>query len=101
MTSTCRAFLNARHVDHIVALVQLGWRVTPMLTRPHGADVALGEANAHALAGAHQDFVVSVGQRHVDQLVLLRQHDGNQAVLAQVLELGHRRFLDHAALWSP
>ena len=90
-----RALFIDRQADDLVALGQVH-RLDAHAHAAHGADVALAKADGHAALGRQQDLLLAVGQLHAHQLVVLAQHDGDQAGAAQVLELRQRRLLDQA-----
>ena len=56
------------------------------------------EPDTHAVLGDQENVLLVVRCLDLDQLVVLPQHNGLQAVLAHVLVLAHGRFLHHAAL---
>ena len=90
------SFLNAGHVDDVVALLQADG-LHAMLTRPQVRICSSLKRMAHAVAGTHEDLVVPAGEGHVHQLVPLLEDNGDEAVFAQVLELGHGGLFNHAA----
>ena len=62
----------------------------------HGPGAGLGKVDGHAVVGGHDQLVIAAGQVAPGQRVALVQADGDQARLADVLELAKRRALDQA-----
>ena len=54
------------------------------------------EAGAHALRGDEADLLVAVREHAFHEIVALVELDGDDAVLAVVLELFERRLFDRA-----
>ena len=64
----------------------------------HGTHVRLVKEDGLAVGGHQDDLVTSAHAPHVDQLVARLEVDGNEAVAAGAVVLGHGRLLHHAAL---
>src|SRR5215470_2164277 len=81
--------------DHVIVVAQRDAAHAAGLA-PHVTHLLLVEADGHALVRGQEDLLRAVGQLHGHQLVALVDAHGDDAVRADVGELGELRLLDHA-----
>ena len=95
-TSSCASLLTNGCADHIIAF--LG--ANPPDANGVATLVAhflLIEANAHPVMGYEHDFILAGRQSAIDQAVAVLDLDGDDATLADVLEIAEIRLLHDAA----
>src|SRR5262250_3035506 len=87
--------VHADDADHVIVVAQRDAAHAAGLA-PHVTHLLLVEADGHALVRGQEDLLRAVGQLHGHHLVALVVAHGDDAVRADVGELGELRLLDHA-----